>query len=142
MGVWHHWNHRRLRSEGASLMPAARSFSELTKDFMPERRQRIKERKEQLREEMTLAELRKAFSLTQDTLAKNLNVKQAEISKIENRADILMSTLRNFVQAMGGELEVRAVFPDRAIEISTFSSLSGKPAKSRTGKKKQSWVEA
>jgi hypothetical protein len=75
-------------------------------------------------------------------LAKNLNVKQAEISKIENRADMLMSTLRNFIQAMGGELEVRAVFPDRAIEISTFSSLSGKPATSRTGKKKQSMVEA
>ena len=91
---------------------------------------------------MALPELRKAFSLTQDTLAKNLNVKQAEISKIENRADLLMSTLRNFVQAMGGDLEVRAVFPDRAVEISTFSFLSGKPAKSRTGKKKQPLVEA
>ena len=84
-----------------------------------------------------LPELRRAFSLTQDTLARTLNVKQAEISKIENRADMLMSTLRNFVQAMGGDLEVRAVFPDRAIEISTFSSLAGKPAKIRTGKKQQ-----
>ena len=92
---------------------------------------------EQLRQEMTLAELRRAFSLTQDTLARTLNVKQAEISKIENRADMLMSTLRNFVQAMGGDLEVRAVFPDRAIEISTFSSLAGKPAKIRSGKKQQ-----
>ena len=119
-----------------------RSFSELTKDFSPERRERIEQRKEQLRQDMTLAELRKAFSLTQDTLAKNLNVKQAEISKIENRADMLMSTLRNFIQAMGGELEVRAVFQDRAIEISTFSSLSGKPSTSRTGKKKPSMVEA
>jgi hypothetical protein len=65
VGVWHRWNHRRLRSEGASLMPAARSFSELTKDFGPERRERIEQRKEQLRQDMTLAELRKAFSLTQ-----------------------------------------------------------------------------
>ena len=97
-----------------------RSFSELTKDFSPERRERIEQRKEQLRQEMTLA--------------KNLNFKQAEISKIENRADMLMSTLRNFVQAIGGDLEVRAVFPDRAIEISTFSSLAGKPAKALTGK--------
>ena len=105
-----------------------RSFSELTKDFSPERRERIEQRKEQLRQEMTLA--------------KNLNVKQAEISKIENRADMLMSTLRNFVQAIGGDLEVRAVFPDRAIEISTFSSLAGKPAKALTGKKKQPLVEA
>jgi DNA-binding XRE family transcriptional regulator len=119
-----------------------RSFSELTKDFSPERRERIEQRKEQLRQEMTLAELRRAFSLTQDTLAKNLNVKQAEISKIENRADMLISTLRNFVQAMGGDLEVRAVFPDRAIEISTFSSLTGKPGRVRTGKKKHQMVEA
>ena len=105
-----------------------RSFSALTKDLGPERRVRI--------------ELRRAFSLTQDTLARTLNVKQAEISKIENRADMLMSTLRNFVQAMGGDLEVRAVFPDRAIEISTFSSLAGKPAKIRTGKKQQLLAEA
>ena len=100
-----------------------RSFSALTKHLGPERRVRIEQRKEQLRQEMTLA--------------RTLNVKQAEISKIENRADMLMSTLRNFVQAMGGDLEVRAVFPDRAIEISTFSSLAGKPAKIRTGKKQQ-----
>jgi DNA-binding XRE family transcriptional regulator len=114
-----------------------RSFSELTKDLSPERRERIEQRKEQLREEMTLSELRKAFFLTQDTLATTLNVKQAEISKIENRADMLMSTLRNFVQAMGGDLEVRAVFPDRTIEIANFSSLAGKPTKPRSGKKKQ-----
>lgn len=91
-------------------MPAVRSFSELTKDFRPERRERIEQRKQQLRQDMSLAEPCKAFSLTQDTLAKNLNVKQAEISKIENRADMLMSTLRNFLQTIGGELELRAVF--------------------------------
>jgi DNA-binding XRE family transcriptional regulator len=119
-----------------------RSFSALTKHLGPERRARIEQRKEQLRQEMTLAELRRAFSLTQDTLARTLNVKQAEISKIENRADMLMSTLRNFVQAMGGDLEVLAVFPDRTIEISTFSSLAGKSAKIRTGKKQQLRAEA
>ena len=124
MGIWYHWNHCRLRDQRASLIGVSGSLSERTKDFSPERR----ERKEQLRQEMTLA--------------KNLNVKQAEISKIENRADMLMSTLRNFVQAIGGVLEVRAVFPDRAIEISTFSSLAGKPGKARTGKKKQPLVEA
>ena len=108
-----------------------RSFSELTKVLSPEWRECIQQRKEQLRQEMTLAELRRAFSLTQDTLARTLKVKQAEISKIENRADMLMSTLRNFVQAMGGDLEVRAVFPGRAIEISNFSSLASKPSKHR-----------
>jgi len=47
-------------------MPAVRSFSVLTKDFSPERRQRIEERKEQVRQDMPLAEPRKAFSLTQE----------------------------------------------------------------------------
>ena len=66
MGIWHHRNHRRLRSEGASLMPAARSFSELTKDFGPERRRRIEERKEQLRQQLSLAALQKAVPNCQD----------------------------------------------------------------------------
>jgi uncharacterized coiled-coil DUF342 family protein len=57
-------------------MGVSGSFSELTKDFSPERRERIEQRIEQLRQEMTLA--------------KNLNVKQAEISKIENRADMMI----------------------------------------------------
>jgi DNA-binding XRE family transcriptional regulator len=118
------------------------SFSELTKDLSPLRRERIELRKEQLRQEMTLAELGRAFSLTQDTLAKNLNVKQAEISKLENQADMQMRALRNFVQAMGGDLEVRAVFLDRSIKISTFSARASKPGRSRTGKKKQPMVEA
>jgi hypothetical protein len=86
---------------------------------------------------MTLAELSKDFSLTQDTLAKTLNVKQAEISKIENRADMLISTLRNFVQAMGGDLEVRAMFADRSIETAQFSSLADKPANPHTSRKKK-----
>jgi DNA-binding XRE family transcriptional regulator len=119
-----------------------RPFSELTKNFSSERRARIDERKEQLRQEMTLAELRKAFLLTQDTLAQTLNVKQAEISKIENRADMLMSTLRNFVQAMGGDIEIRAVFPDRSVQISNFSSLAPKRKSTRPSGKKVSAVTA
>jgi hypothetical protein len=50
---------------------------------------------------------------------------------------MLMSTLRSFVQAMGGDLEVRAVFPNRSIEIANFSSLASKPVKARSSKKKQ-----
>lgn len=73
MGIWHLRNHCRLRGEGASLRRAIRSFSEHTVHFSPERRQRIEECKEQLRQDMTLAELRKAFPLTQDTLAKPHN---------------------------------------------------------------------
>jgi len=102
----------------------ARNFSELTKDLTLERRERIEAAKAALRQEMDLAELRQALSLTQSTLAEALGVKQGEISKIENRTDIFVSTLRRFIQAMGGDLEIRAVFPDRAVTIKNFSSLS------------------
>lgn len=100
-----------------------RKFSELTKDFSLERRARIEVKKVALCEEMNLAELRQALSLTQATLAEALCVGQAEISKIENRTDVFVSTLRRFVNAMGGELEIKAVFPDREVRIRNFSSL-------------------
>jgi predicted transcriptional regulator len=102
----------------------ARRFSELTKDFSPERRERIEATKPSLREDMELAELRQALALTQSTLAEAFGVKQAEISKIESRADVFVSTLRRFIQAMGGALEIRAVFPDRVVTIKNFSSLA------------------
>ncbi|MCU0839844.1 MAG: helix-turn-helix domain-containing protein [Rhodospirillales bacterium] len=102
----------------------ARKFSELTKDLTPERRERIDVAKALLRDEMELAELRQALALTQSTLAEALGVKQAEISKIENRADIFISTLRRFIKAMGGDLQIHAVFPDRAVKITNFSSLT------------------
>lgn len=102
----------------------ARKFSDLTKDFAPERRERIEAAKAALRQEMELAELRQALALTQSTLAEALGVKQGEISKIENRTDVFVSTLRRFIQAMGGDLEIRAVFPDRAVTIKNFSSLA------------------
>lgn len=98
-------------------------FSELTKNFSPDRRERIERIKDSIREEMALAELRQALSFTQSTLAETLGVGQAEISKIENRTDIFVSTLKRFLEAMGGELEIRAVFQDRAITITNFSSL-------------------
>lgn len=99
-------------------------FKELTKTFSDDRRKRIKVKKEKLRGEMALAELRNAMYLTQSTLAENLGVGQAEISKIERRTDMFVSTLRKFIKAMGGNLEIRAVFPDRAITIKDFSSLA------------------
>lgn len=105
----------------------ARKFSELTQNFSVEQRQRIEEKKATLREEMSLAEIRQALSLTQSTLAETMDVGQAEISKIESRTDLFISTLRRFINAMGGELEINAVFPDRTITIQNFSSFDQKP---------------
>ncbi len=106
----------------------AKNFSKLTAGFSTERRAKIEAKKKLLREEMNLAEIRQALSLTQATLAETLNIGQAEISKIENRTDLFVSTLRKYIIAMGGDLEIRAVFPDHAVMLKDFSSMdqSGK----------------
>jgi len=64
-------------------------------------------------EEMSLQRLRKAIGKTQTTVAKRLKVGQDAVSKIETRSDMYVSTLRDFIEAMGGELELIAQFPDR-----------------------------
>ena len=102
----------------------ARSFSELTKGLSEERRNRIDAKKAELREEMDLADLRRAMELTQAALAETLGVGQAEISKIEKRSDMLLSTLRKFVEALGGELEIRATFSEHSVNIKRLSALN------------------
>ena len=73
---------------------------------------------------MALDELREARDLTQEHLAKVLHVNQSAISKLERRTDMYVSTLQDFVRAMGGRLEIRAVFPDGAVRINQFAELA------------------
>lgn len=107
-------------------MIMVRKFQELLDKMPPERRGRIKAMSDQLLREMPLEELRAARELTQASLAKILGVGQSEISKIENRADMYVSTLASYVKAMGGELEICAVFPDGKVKIGQFEDLSAK----------------
>jgi transcriptional regulator with XRE-family HTH domain len=80
----------------------------------PERRRRIEERAAELiAEEMTLRELRRARELTQASVARELGISQDAISRLEQRSDVLLSTLRRTVEAMGGSLSLIARFPDR-----------------------------
>ena len=80
----------------------------------PERRRRIEERAAELiAEEMTLRELRKARQLTQARVAAELGISQDGVSRLEQRTDLLLSTLRKTVEAMGGSLSLVAKFPDR-----------------------------
>ncbi len=102
----------------------ARKFSELSAKMSPASRARARARAEELLHEMALDELRAARKMTQTTLAKVLEVSQSEISKIENRADMYVSTLASYVEAMGGELEICAVFPDGKVKIKRFESLT------------------
>lgn len=90
----------------------------LLKDKMnglsPQRRRKIEARATQLiAEEMTIQELRLARKLTQVRMAKELGISQDGVSRLEKRSDLLLSTLRKTVEAMGGSLSLIAQFPDR-----------------------------
>ena len=74
--------------------------------------------------EMALSELRKARGLSQKELAEALHVQQPSIAKIEKRTDMYISTLRAHIEAMGGELEVIARFPEGSVRIRNFADLS------------------
>lgn len=73
---------------------------------------------------MPLQELRHARHLSQEQLATVLHVQQGSISKLERRTDMYISTLRNFIRAMGGELEINAVFPDGTVSIDQFHQIA------------------
>ena len=74
-------------------------------------------------EAMPLDELRRAQKMTQAKLAESLGVNQGEVSKIEHRTDLYLSTLAEYVEALGGTLEIRAVFRDREVRITQFEEL-------------------
>ena len=103
-------------------MPA-RKFRELVQAMPPERQRKIANRVRQSLAAMPLDEIRKARQMTQTKLAETLGVNQGEISKIEHRTDIYLSTLAGYVEALGGKLEIRAVFPDREMRITQFEEL-------------------
>ncbi len=73
---------------------------------------------------MHLDELRRARKMTQASLGQSLGVNQGEISKIEHRTDLYLSTMSEYVEALGGKLEIRAVFPDQEIRITQFERLT------------------
>ena len=107
-------------------MTAHKKFSDLTARTMsPESRARAKVRTGAMLAKMPLQELRRARDLSQLQLAAQLDTTQPEVSKIERRTDMYVSTLRNFIQAMGGELVIIARFPDGAVQISQFHDLEG-----------------
>ncbi len=102
----------------------AKNFRLLQEKMSPEGRGRSEAKAEQMIREMALSDLRAVLSLTQEHLAAKLHVNQAAISKMERRADMFVSTLRQFIEAMGGELEIRALLPrGRVVVISQFSTL-------------------
>ena len=104
-------------------MSGHHNFSELTRDFTPERRQGIDEMKRELVAEMPLHELRRARAMTQRDLARTLNVNQPAVSKLEQRTDVYVSSLRSYIEAVGGRLRIVAEFPEGEVAITNFSEV-------------------
>jgi transcriptional regulator with XRE-family HTH domain len=91
-----------------------KTLKEKMEGLTPERRQRIQSMAaEMMAEEATLKDLRTAMALTQERLAETLNIRQENVSRIEKRNDLMLSTLQSYVQAMGGKLRLVAEFPGR-----------------------------
>lgn len=101
----------------------ARNFKELHAKMDPARRARVEERVQEALKAMPLEELRAARELTQTQLAQVLQVSQGAVSKVERRTDMYISTLRSYVRAVGGDLEIRAVFPDGEVLINQFEDI-------------------
>ena len=70
--------------------------------------------------ETVLQHLRKARKLTQVNMAKLLGVRQDSVSKIERRSDMLISTFRSYIEAMGGKLRLVVEFPDAVAEVASL----------------------
>jgi predicted XRE-type DNA-binding protein len=104
-------------------MTGRHKFSDLVGKMPPERRARVDRMSEEMHEEMNLTQLRTARQLSQAALGEILHVEQPAIAKMEKRTDMYVSTLRRFVEAMGGELEITARFPDHNVRIRNFSDL-------------------
>ena len=107
----------------------ARNFKELREKMEPVRRARVEKRVQEALKAMPLDELREARELTQTQLAHVLQVSQGAVSKVERRTDMYISTLRSYVRAIGGDLQIRAIFPEGEVLIDQFEDLSPNSAR-------------
>lgn len=100
-------------------MTKTRPFSEIMDKINadPARRERVAAYKRAMEDVLALTELRERQRLTQREMAATLGVSQANISRIEHEEDLYLSTLRGYVEALGGRLEINVVFPDETITL-------------------------
>ena len=105
-------------------MSGRHKFHDLTRDFAPERRRRVDAKKAELSAEMALRELRRAMALTQQDLADRLQVNQPAVAKLEQRTDMYISSLRSYIESIGGQLRIVASFPTDEVVITNFSRVS------------------
>lgn len=101
----------------------AKKISELREKMSPSALESSEQRSRELLDEMPLQELRQAMAFSQEDIASILGINQSSVSKIERETDMYISTLRRFVQAMGGSLELVAKFPDGEVRINQIKDV-------------------
>lgn len=106
----------------------ARPFNELFKKMPAKSQKAVIAKAKKLLNEMALQELRQARQLSQERIAEILSTKQANISRLEQRTDMYISTLRSYIEAMGGQLDIIARFPDGEIHINQFKDIDSQHA--------------
>jgi transcriptional regulator with XRE-family HTH domain len=121
-------------------MTMARDANDIIAALPPARRAKIEARAAELiAEELSLQALRKAMSRTQTQMARKLRMRQDSVSRLEQRTDLLLSTLRGYVKALGGELHLVAEFPGRPPvrlrKIGTLAEPHKAPTRSHTHKR-------
>jgi transcriptional regulator with XRE-family HTH domain len=117
----------------------ATNVDDVIAKLRPTQRRKVEARAAQLiAEEMTLRELRRARKLTQVRIAKALGITQDSVSRLEKRSDLLLSTLRRTVEAMGGNLSLVAEFPDREPVI--LSGIAGEDPEPKSTRRKHAHV--
>jgi DNA-binding XRE family transcriptional regulator len=111
----------------------ATALNDKLKSLPAKRRKKVEARAAELiAEELSLRDLRKARAKTQVALAKDLGIGQEGVSRIEKRSDLMLSTLRSYVEAMGGELHLVAAFPDRApVELQGLAAMDSGMSRQR-----------
>ncbi|WP_180937544.1 helix-turn-helix domain-containing protein [Herbaspirillum seropedicae] len=115
----------------------AKKFSELQAQMRPDAQRQVQAKTAALQTTIKLRELRKSLCITQASLARNLRVQQAAISKMESRDDLLLSSLIEFVRGLGGHLVLTASFPDdRTFDLTPQAALprSAEPARRKSRK--------
>ena len=103
----------------------AKSIKILREKMSPGRRKKNQTEARKLIAEIALQELRQSLNLTQEEIARALDMKQASISKLENQEDMYISTLSRFITALGGRLKLVASFPNKEVVIDQFDMRTG-----------------
>lgn len=104
-------------------MSGRHPFNTLKNLMSTQSQNRVNKKLKNLRQEMALAEVRKAMSLTQTDLAEELHIRQAALARLENRTDMYISSLRKYITALGGKLDIVARFPEGDVHIQNLNDF-------------------